>query len=149
MSVPEGKRKESKVQYMDTVFSLNKELMKYLMMDFGIKENTCPNWTIEFYRNWMLKALQDLMHHLTIGNTIFPAPPNYEYWFSLRREHQKEAQAACYEMLQALKLCYDVLPINANKTTSRLELINKEITDIKNWIKTTNKQKSSLLKEEK
>ena len=52
-------------------------------------------------------------------------------------------------MLQALKLCYDVLPINANKTTSLLELINKEITDIKNWIKTTNKQKSSLLKEEK
>ena len=43
MSVPEGKRKESKVQYMDTVFSLNKELMKYLMMDFGIKENACAN----------------------------------------------------------------------------------------------------------
>lgn len=106
-----------------------------------------PLWLIDSYRTWIVQLLRELVNNITTANTIYPAAPDYDMWFNLRKKYQKLAQANCNQLLQAMKSVGDVLPVTYEKLMPYIELIEREITAIKNWQKNTNRQRNSYYKQ--
>ncbi len=105
-----------------------------------------PQWLIEYYRNWVLKALRDMMEHIVKANTIYPAEPNIEYWFTMKKKYQKMAQADCYTLLQALTTAGHILPVNYEKFMPFVNMVEKELALLKQWQKSTSKQRKNYYK---
>lgn len=105
-----------------------------------------PSWLIQHYREWILELLRSLISNITKANTIYPSPPDYDYWHNRRREYQKLAQADCYQILQTLQsICY-ILPVKKEKLMPYVEMADNEITALKNWQKTSNRQRNNYYK---
>lgn len=102
-----------------------------------------PMWLVEYYRNWILQLLKDMLNHITIANTIRPAEPNYDYWFNLRRQHQQMAIAACFEMVQAIQTAARNLPVDYEKLMPYAQQLRAEIELLKAWRKSDNKRYSA------
>lgn len=102
-------------------------------------ESEYPKWLIEYYRNWIMQLLRELINNITVANTIYPAEPNFEYWFNLRRQYQQLAIANCYQLLQALQAAGRILPVDYNKMMPYVDMVASEITALKDWRKSGNK----------
>ena len=105
-----------------------------------------PLWLIEHYRNWILQILRSLIDNITSASTIYPAPPDFDYWHNLRKKYQKEAQADCNKLLKAVQLISEIAPVKKEKLLPYIELIEKEIGAIKAWQKNTNRQRANYIK---
>ena len=96
-------------------------------------ESTYPAWLIEYYRESIMKTLDDMMHNLRIGYTMYidVAGPNAMNEFKLKREALWKAIADGYELLGKLQAVIRQLPVDANKYMEYTERILKEIELIK------------------
>ena len=106
-----------------------------------------PLWLIDSYRNWIVQLLRALVNNITTANTIYPAAPDYDMWFNLKKKYQKLAQANCNQLLQAMQSISYTLPVNHEKFMPYVEMLQNEMTAIKNWQKNTNKQRNSYYKQ--
>lgn len=175
MSVPEGKRSVSSMEFFHLAHKLTKDITMLLIRDFGVKsisrdlktfthsakmtqddrlkfielcsqyhidvEASYPLWLIEYYRETILQIMRSLNENITTANTIYPAEPDYDYWYNLKRKHQKMAQANCYQLLQALQNSAYILPIDMEKLMPYIELVEAEMKALKNWQRRTKQQR--------
>ncbi|MDD6561893.1 MAG: hypothetical protein PUF06_02010 [Veillonellaceae bacterium] len=179
MTVPLGRRSESKLEFFHTLFKLQQEITRLFIRDFGVKpvnrslksfvhsakmteadrtvytalcekyhidvEAEWPLWLIEHYRTKIIKIMDSLEENVVTANSIYPTVNDYEYWHTLRRKYQKLAQADCYRLLRAMQnICY-ILPVDKERLMPYVELVDKELTAIKNWQNRTNAQYKKYL----
>lgn len=104
---------------------------------YGVNvEADYPLWLIEYYRDWILRILRELVNNITQANTIYPNSVNEFY---LRREYQWKAIANCYQLKQAMQTAVRNLPVDVEKYMPFIEEIEAEIIALKNWKKSDNK----------
>lgn len=99
-------------------------------------ESRYPLWLLEYYREWILGLLRELINNITQANTIFP---KNESEFYLRRKYQWEAISNCYQLLQAFQTAIRNLPVDVEKYMPYVKMIEEELHHLKNWKKSDNK----------
>lgn len=115
----------------------DRETFMELCNKYGVNvEAEYPLWLIEYYRDWVLRLLRELIDSITQANTIYPKNES-EYY--LRRQYQWRAIGACYQLKQAMQAAVRILPIKVEKYMPFIGLIEEELTLLKNWKKTDNK----------
>lgn len=102
-------------------------------------ESSYPLWLILYYREWILDTLRAMINHITIANTIYPSEPHLKRKLELRLEHQELTIGNCHQVLQALQLAGEVLPVDYEKFMPYVEMLHDEITLLKGWRKAGNK----------
>ena len=104
---------------------------------YGINvESEYPLWLIEYYRDWILELLKNLINNVTQANTIYPTS---ESEFYLRRKYQHEAIANCYQLKQAFQTAIRILPVDVEKYMPFVGMIDKELELLKSWKKSDNR----------
>lgn len=114
------------------------EIMKKLCERYEINGliTEFPEWLIDNERQKILKILNNLIHNITIANTIYP---QHEAEYYERRILQDHAIGNCEELFQEMQYCLDIFPVDANKYMGFVDKINKEIALLKGWRKSDNK----------
>ena len=95
-----------------------------------------PMWLIEHYRETILRDLDDLFYNITQGNTIYPR--SKDEWEE-KRKYQTKAIANCSNILHTLQRLSNILPINANKFSRYIDMIDEEIKLLRGWRKANNR----------
>lgn len=99
-------------------------------------ETAYPYWLIDYYRNWILHILEQLINNITTANTIYA---NSEKEFYDRRHYQWLAISNCQQLFQTMQAVIRNLPVNAEKYMRYVDIINNEIDSLKEWKKSDNK----------
>ena len=135
MSVPKSKRKRSRFEVFHNMQCLQKELVKYLMLDFGVTR--CTNLgeaqflDLKFER--IINLCADIVGDIHRANDLF-VTNLLEY--EQRRLYQDKAIANCDVLKQELQSIVDIIPgLNINKYKTSIKMIDKEIILIKSWRK--------------
>lgn len=135
MSVPKSKRKRSRFEVFHNMQRLQKELVKYLMLDFGVTR--CTNLgeaqflDLKFER--IINLCADIVGDIHRANDLF-VTNLLEY--GQRRLYQDKAIANCDVLKQELQSIVDIMPgLNINKYKTSIKMIDKEIVLIKSWRK--------------
>lgn len=116
----------------------DKESFMNLCNKYGIDvEVEYPLWLLEYYRDWILSLLKELIDNITMANTIYPTT---EKEFLFRREFQWKAIGNCYQLLQAMQRALRSFH-NADlaKYMPYVEQIRNELESLKAWKKSDNK----------
>lgn len=100
-------------------------------------ESSYPSWLIDYYRDWILSLLRDMINNITNANSIYP---HFVFEYEMRRKYQSNAISNCYQLLQAFQAAIRVLPVNVEKYMSYVGMIENEIKELKNWRKSDNKR---------
>ena len=92
-------------------------------------ESEYPAWLLDYYRHSIMKVLDDMMHNLKIGYTMYIdiTNPNAMNEFRMKREAMWRAISDGYELLYRLQSVIRQLPVDANKYMSYTDRILKEI----------------------
>lgn len=115
----------------------DREIFTSLCNKYGINvEAEYPMWLMEYYRNWILKILQNMINNITQANTIYPTSVTE---FEFRRRYQWQAIGNCYQLLQAMQIAIKALPVDVNKYMPYVEEIKKELKSLKQWKKSDNR----------
>lgn len=114
---------------------LQKELVKYLMLDFGVTR--CTNLgeaqflDLKFER--IINLCADIVGDIHRANDLF-VTSLLEY--EQRRLYQDKAIANCDVLKQELQSIVDIMPgLNINKYKTSIKMIDKEIVLMKSWRK--------------
>lgn len=99
-------------------------------------ESEYPMWLLEYYRDWILSLLRNLINSITQANTIYPTT---ESEFYIRRKYQWEAISICYQLKQAMQIAIQNLPVKLEKYMPYVGMIETELTHLKAWRKSDNK----------
>lgn len=104
---------------------------------YGIDtEARYPLWLVEYYRDWILALLREMINNITQANTIYPTSEN-EFYF--RRQYQWKAIGCCYQLLQAMQTAIRNLPVDVEKYMRFVGMIEEELELLKGWKKSDNK----------
>ena len=169
MSVIKSKRTLSDLEFYRNAIKLRKEITLLLLRDFGIKSKVrkpetiinkmdtddaenfknimnkyeltyildeYPIWLIDKMRNNILNLLHSLVMNITQANTIYPTCEE-EYYD--RRKYQNHAIGNCEQLLQEMQYIISIIPVNANKYLTYVDMIDEEIKLLKGWRKSDNK----------
>ena len=110
-------------------------------------EEEYPLWVLEQYRILLFNILNKCMQDITTANSIYPYT---EYEYNLRRQYCSFVIADCEYILQIFQRVIHILPINPEKYSNVVLLIEEEISLLRKWKKSTNKlYKSVLIQKEK
>lgn len=144
MSVPKSRRKKSRFQVFHNAQALQKELVLYLMNDFGITHSTnlgeAQFLDIKFHR--VINLCADIVGNIHRANDLFVTNMTE---FEQRRLCQDKAIADCDVLKQELQSVIDIISnININKYKKSIELIDKERALIKSWRKSDLRLKKKL-----
>ncbi len=95
-----------------------------------------PMWLIEKERAYFMDIGRELIKNIVRANTIYPVNMS-EYY--MRRNSQNKAIANCEDLLQEMQYIISIVPVNAQKYMSYVEMIEREIALLKGWRKSDNK----------
>lgn len=96
-----------------------------------------PLWLIEYYRDWILSSLRELIRNITIANTIYPTTEN-EFFY--RRRFQWNAIGNCFDLLQAMQIILRILhKADLEKYMPYVKQISDELESLKAWKKADNR----------
>lgn len=144
MTVPKSKRNKSRFEVFHNMQAVQKELILYLMDDFGITRNTnlgeAQFLDLKFQR--VINLCSDIVGDLHRANDLFVTNmTEYEQ----RRLYQDKAIANCDVLKQELQSVIDVISgLNINKYKISITLIDKELVLIKSWRKADIRLKKKL-----
>lgn len=144
MSVPKSRRRPSRFEVFHNATKLQKELIHYLMTDFGItRDTTMPEAQfLDLKFNRIVELCGDLVGDIHRANSTFVTSMSE---FDARRLYQDKAIGTCQVIEQELQSIIDVIPkINVNKYKPAIELIEKEIHLIKSWRKSDLRLKKKI-----
>lgn len=121
----------------------DKELFEMIAAKYGLTHivDDYPFWTIELFREKLIRLLDEMMENITAAYTIW-ATTKAEA--DLRRVSQDKAIAACESLKQTFELIIDVLPVKVDKLLPYIDAINREIALLKGWRKVDNKRNKAL-----
>lgn len=144
MTVPKSKRNKSRFEVFHNMQAVQKELILYLMDDFGITRNTnlgeAQFLDLKFER--IINLCADIVGDIHRANDLF-VTNLLEY--EQRRLYQDKAIANCDVLKQELQSVIDViLGLNINKYKISIKLIDKELVLIKSWRKADIRLKKKL-----
>lgn len=144
MTVPKSKRNKSRFEVFHNMQAVQKELILYLMDDFGITRNTnlgeAQFLDLKFQR--VINLCSDIVGDLHRANDLF-VTNMMEY--GQRRLYQDTAIANCDVLKQELQSVIDVISgLNINKYKISIKLIDKELVLIKSWRKADIRLKKKL-----
>ncbi|NRO03740.1 hypothetical protein [Lactobacillus helveticus] len=144
MTVPKSKRNKSRFEVFHNMQAVQKELILYLMDDFGITRNTnlgeAQFLDLKFQR--VINLCSDIVGDLHRANDLF-VTNMMEY--GQRRLYQNRAIANCDVLKQELQSVIDVISgLNINKYKISIKLIDKELVLIKSWRKADIRLKKKL-----
>lgn len=117
----------------------DKEILLHIAEKYNLDDKIIeayPMWLIEHYRETILRDLDDLFYNITQGNTIYPR--SKDEWEE-KRKHQTKAIANCLNILHTLQRLSNILPINANKFSRYIDMIDEEIKLLRGWRKANNR----------
>ena len=128
---------------------LNEEETKFLNkliqthQDINI-EVAYPLWLLEYFRSAILDDLRYIKVNVIEGYTIFPGT---EYEFNIKKGHIWAAISGCYKLLSDIKQAIEQFhPVSKEKYMPTVDLVDKEISFLKTWKKTTNSQYKHIKK---
>lgn len=108
-----------------------------LCTKYGVNvEASYPLWIVEYYRDWILALLREMINNITQANTVYATN---EYEFNFRRQYQWRAIGNCYQLLQAMQTAIRILPVDVEKYMPYVNMITKELELLKAWKKGDNK----------
>lgn len=169
MSVPKGRRNLSGLEFYRNAILLRKEISLFLLRDFGIKDKVrkvtypskdmseedsklfddlvekygitneidkYPEWIVDELRRSIMGLLRDLIMNITSANTIYPY---YKSEFYERRNFHNLAIINCEQLYQELQYISTIVPVNAEKFTRYLDMIDREIFLLRGWKKSSNR----------
>ena len=144
MTVPKSKRNKSRFEVFHNMQAVQKELILYLMDDFGITRNTnlgeAQFLDLKFQR--VINLCSDIVGDLHRANDLF-VTNMMEY--EQRRLYQDKAIANCDVLKQELQSVIDVISgLNINKYKISIKLIDRELVLIKSWRKADIRLKKKL-----
>lgn len=144
MTVPKSKRNKSRFEVFHNMQGVQKELILYLMDDFGITRNASLGEArflgLKFQR--VINICSDIVGDLHRANDLF-VTNMMEY--EQRRLYQDKAIANCDVLKQELQSVIDVISgLNINKYKISIKLIDKELVLIKSWRKADIRLKKKL-----
>lgn len=144
MTVPKSKRNKSRFEVFHNMQAVQKELILYLMDDFGITRNTnlgeAQFLDLKFQR--VINLCSDIVGDLHRANDLF-VTNMMEY--GQRRLYQDKAIANCDVLKQELQSVIDVISgLNINKYKISIKLIDRELVLIKSWRKADIRLKKKL-----
>lgn len=144
MTVPKSKRKKSRFEVFHNMQRLQKELVKHLMLDFGITR--CTNLgeaqflDIKFER--IINLCAEIVGDIHRANSLF-VTNLLEY--EQRRLYQDKAIANCNVLKQELQSIVDIMSgLNVNKYRASIKMIDKEIVLVKSWRKSDLRLKQKI-----
>lgn len=176
MSVLARNRSLSKLEFYVNAIKLRKKIVLLLLRDLGLKnrvrnlhiqteimapedaaafrqitEKYCigeltdeyPEWIIEKLRSSIWDLLRDMMVNITRAYTVWATNISEAHE---RRNAQNRAIADCESILKELEFATEILPVDAEKYMSYVEIIEREIALLKGWRKSDNKRNESLHK---
>jgi hypothetical protein len=143
MSVLKNRRHLSKLEFFNTAINLRRDITNLLLRDFGIKDESFPDWLIIHFRQNILLILRNLIHHITAANTIYPVNMAE---IQARRLYQDKAVINCEQLLQEFQYCADIFPVKLAKFMPFVDSIELEIKLLKGWRKSTNQFEKRLSK---
>lgn len=106
-------------------YNLNKEII-----------DEYPKWWIDHERNLIMNLLSTLINNIIHANSIYVS--NEQEYYD-RRTYWNSAIADCNTLLNEFEYIRYVLPIDSEKYTSYVDMIDKEIALIKGVRKSDNK----------
>lgn len=140
MSVPKGKRNESKVEFDNTYCQLYKDAVRLINCQFGASEKVRESYTL--YIQEMSRKILDLVveigKHIRIANSIYPQT-RMEY--ETRRTEQGIAIGLCFDLLTQYQLIMYTLGAKDNKYVNEAKTLIKEINCLKKWRTSDNRFK--------
>lgn len=134
--------KDISIEDQKTVNSIFEKYGKSLNKEF---QSEYPEWFINYERNFISDKLYSMITNIT--NAYF-LHPFIEKEYSLRREFQDEAIAACYALCQELAYIQSLFPMDLNRFSYLLKSIDKEIKLLKDWRQSDNRRKGTNLNQD-
>ena len=162
------------MQFYATAQKLRRDIMTLLLKDFGVRskvrqldietrrmtaddrnaflaiaerygitaaEAEFPAWLIDFERQSLADLTRRLVLSVTAANSIYPtAFVDAE----LRRKHQDNAIAVCYQLYQEIDFAANILPVDLTQYTPLCDAVEYEIALLKGWRKSDNKRYREL-----
>lgn len=144
MSVPKSRRKPSHFEVFHNATELQKEVVLYVMQDFGVTQDTslaeAHFLDLKFER--IVNVCGDIIGDTNRANKMFVTNID-EY--KARRMYQDKAIGSCEVLKQEIQSIIDIIPnININKYVRTVDLVQKEINLIKAWRKSDIRLKKRL-----
>lgn len=127
-NVKKSERTKSKLEVQHIAYQIRKMIVSEIMIDFGTKTNSMPEWLIEHERREVLKLCQGISIHLASANTIFP---QYMVEFTERRLQMDKALECCNALQDELQFIVQMIPADKNRYTQIVLLIDREFNMIK------------------
>ena len=97
-----------------------------------------PEWYVAVEREAIANILRDMIQNITKANSIYVQSMN-EY--DMRRAYQTKAIGDCYVLYQELQYIISVFGTDLNRFIPILEDIEKEISLLRGWRQSGNKNK--------
>lgn len=141
MSIPKGKRNESKVEFDNTYYKLYKDAVRLTACQFGASESAKQEYAlyIQEMSRAILTTVSDIGRHIRIANSIYPTTRG-EY--EVRRTEQGIAIGLCFDLLTKYQLAMMVLGVKDNKYCNEVDAIAREINCLKKWRTSDNRFKN-------
>lgn len=140
MSVPKGKRNESKVEFDNTYIKVYKDAVRLINCQFGASESIKKNYAryINEISSIVLDTICDIGKHIRIANSIYPKT-HLEY--ETRRTEQGMAIGLCFHLLTQYQLIMATLGTSENRYRNEIDNLSKEINCLKKWRTSDNRFK--------
>lgn len=121
----------------DTLFA---EIRKNKTTELTVIEDF-PRWLINQFRKSIMDIFRDLMHDITLANSIYPINENE---LQERRNYQNKAIGECEFLIQELQYAAETLPIKFSALAKYAPDIDKLIAILKGWRQANKKIKSGI-----
>lgn len=137
MAVPEYRRSISKKEYFYKFKKIEKEILSLLIRDFGIEEDSTPEWLIKNKRDEILKSLTIISSYISRADAIYPQNEDIKKETLL---YQARAIQECYVLHDNIQFCSEIFCIkNINVYTIIANEIKEEVSLLRIWRKGVNK----------
>lgn len=171
MSVLSRNRKESGFEVFHHWYQVRKEVTDILLVDFGYSREKAEKqikrgqaqepteiqqdryqkmeerlyhideWFIEYERKCIVDCIRMVQRYMYLANDIMP---QYKKELEQRRTYQDIAIGYCDDLKQELQYIIETLPVDINKYTGIVKMIDREISLIKGWRKSDNRFKKTV-----
>lgn len=137
MAVPEYRRSVSKKEYFYKFKKIEKEILSLLIRDFGIEENSAPEWLIKNKRDEILKSLTIISSYISRAEAIYPQNEDMKKETLL---YQARAIQECYVLHDNIQFCSEIFYVKSiNTYTITANEIKEEVELLRDWRKGINK----------
>lgn len=141
LSVPKGKRKESKIDYDATYFRVYDDCINLINLKFGGSHQPLYQDYINVMSQEVLISVMEIGRQIRIANSIYPTC-NAEK--DERRICQDRAIGLCFDLLTKYQLIMHTLKVADNKYCNEIKNLIHEINCLKSWRSSDNKRFNNL-----